>query len=347
MGIVSVDSPSVQAASEWDALADACGAGPFVRPGWFEAWMRAFAPGREPELVSVRRGARLVGVLPLLPRYGGRSSPTNWHTPAFGAVAADDDAVRDLAAAALASSGAWLDCSFLDPAEPFTRALLDQADARHVIARPALRSPYLRLEGEWDSYRETKPSKFWREIRRRRRRLEDDHGAVSVEFVDGRENLDALLTEGLAVEGSGWKTDRGTAITQDPTIERFYREVAAWAAQQGWLQLGFVRVEQRAVAFSYAIVLHGIVHVVKVGFDPAFGRYAVGTLLTSHAIERAFEQGQRVYDFLGSEDAYKLDWTGDVRERIRVQAFSRGPLGTAAHAAWRYGRPAVRRVRPR
>lgn len=336
----------MEAAAEWDALADATAAGPFVRPGWFDAWTRAFGGGREPRVLTERRDGRLVAVLPLMPGRGGHASATNWHTPAFGAVAADADAARAIAAAALDRSGAWLDCSFLDPGEDFARALLEagERDGRRVIARPVLRSPYLRLEGDPEAYRRTRPSKFWREIRRRRRRLEDEHGEVVVTFTDGREDLDRLLTEGLAVEGSGWKTERGSAIAQDPATERFYRDVAAWAAQRGWLQLGFVRVAGRAVAFSYSIVLHGTVHVVKVGFDPAFARYAVGTLLTDHAVQRAFEQGMEVYDFLGAEDRYKLDWTEDVRERIRVQAFARTPLGVAGFVAWRHGRPAAQRA---
>jgi CelD/BcsL family acetyltransferase involved in cellulose biosynthesis len=84
--------------------------------------------------------------------------------------------------------------------------------------------------------------------------------------------------------------------------------------------------------------------VVKVGFDPEFSRYAVGTLLTREAIARAYEHGLAVYDFLGAEDRYKLDWTDTVRERIRVQAFARTPAGTAGYLAWRHGRPAAKRA---
>jgi CelD/BcsL family acetyltransferase involved in cellulose biosynthesis len=84
--------------------------------------------------------------------------------------------------------------------------------------------------------------------------------------------------------------------------------------------------------------------VVKVGFDPEWRRYAPGTLLTRAAIERAFEQGMTRYDFLGGEDAYKLDWTDAVGERVRIQAFGRTPYGLAAYAAWRWGRPLAKKA---
>jgi CelD/BcsL family acetyltransferase involved in cellulose biosynthesis len=334
-----------EAAADWEALADATGAGPFVRPGWVDAWSQAFGDGREIHVLTAHRDGKPAGMLPVVTRRGALTSPTNWHTPAFGPVAADAGIAGELAAAAVERAGGRLDLSFLDPGDPFAHAVLDAARRRGrlVIARPVLRSPYVRLTGDFESYAATRPAKLRREIGRRRRRLAE-HGAVEVTFTDGREDLQRLLDEGLAVEGSGWKTQQGTAISQDPATERFYRDVAAWAAARGWLDLGFVRVGGRAVAFSYAIVLHRTVHVVKVGFDPAFARYAVGTLLTSEAIERAFGRGMEVYDFLGAEDRYKLDWTDEVRERIRVQAFSRSPRGAAGFLAWRHGRPVARAV---
>ena len=336
-------SPLEDVASEWDALADATGAGPFVRPGWFGAWSSAFGGGPV-SVLTARRDGQLVGALALLSRRSGLVSPTNWHTPAYGAVAADDSVASALAREAVRAGAVRLDLSFLDPAEPFAAAVVEasRAAGRRVISRPVLRSPYVRLEGDFESYESSRPSKVRREIARRRKRLEDV-GPVDVGFVDGSENLEALLAEGFAVEGSGWKTERGTAIAEDPAAARFYRDVAAWAAAAGRLQLGFVRVGGRAVAFSLSLVVGDTCHVVKVGFDPEFGKYAVGKLLTREAIARAFEQGLAVYDFLGAEDRYKLEWTDEVRERIRVQAFGRAPAGTASFLAWRYGRPALKR----
>jgi CelD/BcsL family acetyltransferase involved in cellulose biosynthesis len=330
-------------ADEWERLADAADAGPFVRPGWFDAWARAFGEGGRPVALCLRRDARLAGVVCLLRGRGALRSPTNWHSPAYGAVACDGDAARTLAHAVVDRAPSILDVSFLDPADAFAAAVLDRAggERRRVIARPVLRSPYVDLDGDFQSFEATLDSKFKREANRRRRKLGEE-GEVTVAFEDGREELARLLDEGFATERSGWKAERGTAIAQSAETDRFYREVAAWAAQRGWLQLGFLRLGGRAIAFSYSIVLGGTVYVVKVGFDSELRRYAPGTILTREAIERAYAQGMRCYDFLGAEDRYKLDWTDDVRERIRVQAFGRTGRGMAEFAAWRYGRPAAK-----
>src|SRR4051794_15562510 len=285
---------------EWDELAAAVDAGPFQRPGWFEAWLRAFGRGREPKVLAARREGRLVGALPMFRRGGAAVSPTNWHTPSFDAVAADDEAIQALGHELVASVSSRLDLSFLDLERPLARLCLDAAKGagRRVICRPVLRSPYVQLEGDFDAYEETLETKFRRETARRRRRLEEQ-GRLEIAFTDGSEELETQLREGFAVEASGWKAEHGSAIASHPETEAFYSDVASWAADRGWLQLGFLRLDGRALAFSFLLVLADTMHVVKVGFDPEYRKFAPGSLLTRASIQRAFEQGLSCYDFLG------------------------------------------------
>ena len=62
-------------------------------------------------------------------------------------------------------------------------------------------SPFIDLGIGAESYLESMPSKKLRELRRRRRRLEEE-GRVTIEVYDGAGNLDRLLTEGFAVEAA-------------------------------------------------------------------------------------------------------------------------------------------------
>ncbi len=66
-------------------------------------------------------------------------------------------------------------------------------------------------------------------------------------------------------------------------------------------------------------------------------------LLTFESLRRASEHGCSSYELLGDADRYKLVWTRDVRERVRLQAFRLGsPAGAVRWVAWSYGRPMVR-----
>jgi CelD/BcsL family acetyltransferase involved in cellulose biosynthesis len=341
--MVAVDTVQ-EVASEWDALADRSDSGPFVRPGWFEAWARAFS-SQKPFVVTVRRHGRLAGALPVLPtRMGTTRSPTNWHTPLYGPVYEDVDAARELADRIVAAGGASVDLKYLASDDPFAGAYAEAARARgyKVISRSALRSPYIDLVGDMESFEASLPKKFRKELDRRKRRL-TEQGEVSIAFGGAGGSLDELLDEGFAIEGSGWK--KGTALAEDAAAASFYREVAHWAAGRGWLHLGMLRLDGRPIAFSFCLAANGSMNVVKVGFDPAFRRYAPGSILTEATIASAFEAGLARYDFLGAEDAYKLDWTTQVASRLRIQVFSPSAAGRAAHAVWAYGRPVLRGAR--
>ena len=140
------------------------------------------------------------------------------------------------------------------------------------------------------------------------------------------------------------EAEAGTAIASDPARERFYREVARWAAERGWLRLAFLHLDDRAIAFDFCIESAGACYVIKGGFDVEARSLGPGVLLTHHELERAFELGFSSYELLGQADDYKRSWTSTVRERVRLQAFPSSPLGTAEYLAWRRGRPLAKRL---
>jgi CelD/BcsL family acetyltransferase involved in cellulose biosynthesis len=330
---------------DWDALADRTGAAPFLRPGWIEPWQDAFCKG-EPAYLVTRRDGRLTGVLPLESRRGTLASTANWHTPLYGPVAEDDAAARDLARGVMANAGRFADLWFLDPEAPgYPQLTAAAGDAGYgTIVRTIAQSPYIAVEGTFDEYMGARDRKFRKEIGRLWRRLEEGGGSAT--FETGSENLDELLTDGFRLEGSGWKSEQGSAIASSPERERFYRRVAEWAAARGWLRLAFLHVEGKRVAFDFGIEHGGRFYVPKGGFDVEYRKLGPGQLLTYAGIRRAFELGLESYELLGQQDDYKRQWTATTRERRRLQAFPRRPAGSATYVAWRYGRPLVRRIRP-
>jgi CelD/BcsL family acetyltransferase involved in cellulose biosynthesis len=323
-------------AAEWESLAESAGAPPFAYPGWFAAWYEAFGGGK-PQLLAARRDGALAAVVPLERRGGALRSAANWHTPLF-AVPTEDDALADLARALLATHARRIDLTLLDPADPLLARLRSSRANERIVAR----QPWVDTSGSWDAYESAMPRKMRKELRRQRRRLAE-HGQVSFEFARGGERLDALLDEGFRVEGSGWKAERGTAIASDPAVAGFYRAIARWAAARGWLTLAFLRVGGRPVAFDLHIEAGGAAYVLKGGFDPGWARFSPGNVLTHASLERAFaEPGLSAYEFVGSDDPYKLAWGATTHDRVRLQLFPRTPAGALERLAWTRGRPVAK-----
>lgn len=339
--MVKVERSVRAVAAEWERLATRVGAPPFLGPTWFAAWLGAF--GGVPELFVSRDEGGLRGVLPLIRRGGALTSPTNWHTPLFDATLADEDSAAKLCETAAEHAGRRLDLSFLDPGSPILAACqrFAEEDGWKAIRRTVLRSPYVPLDRSWADYQATIPARRRSKYRRFRRRLEEI-GRVEVTVEDGTENLDALLDEAFRIEALGWKGKEGTAILSDPQVEAFYRQVAHAHAARGSLALWFLRLDGRPLAFALAIVEGGVHYDLKVGFDPAWGRYGPGVLLIEARLRHAFESGLRRFEFLGQAERHKTDWTGTIHERLRLQLFPPTPIGEASRIAWDYGRPLVR-----
>jgi CelD/BcsL family acetyltransferase involved in cellulose biosynthesis len=342
----SIDSASelLSLEPEWEELASRMGASPFMRPGWIGAWWRAFGSGKLAILV-LRRQDRLAGVLPLANQRGALVSTTNWHTPEFVPIAEDESALTALIEAALARTSVRLDLSFLHEHSGAAEACIRlgrRADFR-VLSRVVQRSPYLELTGDWDSFNSELPSRKTHKYRRRRRRL-DEQGQVSIEIVDGGERLAELLREGFEVEAAGLEGRRGKAILARPETTRFYSEVAEWAAERGWLRLGFLRLDGKPIAFAYGLVHSGVYWNLKVGFLPAYARFGPGVLLLEERIRYAFRSALERFEFLGAAERHKLDWTDTVHAKQRVQAFASTIGGAVNRVAWQRGRPIVKRL---
>lgn len=337
---------SVEAiATEWERLADAVGASPFVRPGWISAWWRAFGSGTLEVFTARGSDGRLSGVLPLQRRFGALRSTTNWHSPEFGLVAEDAATADAMAREILRRGERSLSLRFLNADSGDVGRLRAAADAAgyRVLERTVARSPYVAIEGDWTTYERGLKGRHRSDVRRQLRRLLEA-GSVSVEVATGRERLDELLAEGFRVEPSGWKARESTAIASRDDTRQFYSEVACWAARSGFLRLAFLRLDGRAIAFQYGLEHDGVYYTLKGGYDVEYGRFSPGKLLDGMMLERAFCLGMRLYEFLGEENQYTLRWTSTCRERQVVQAFARSASGSAEWIVVAHGRPIVKRL---
>ena len=333
--------PADGAIGEWDELATRTSASHYLRPGWFGPWYEAFEP--ESALVlQARRAEELVGVLPLVERRGVVASASNGHSPCFAPLAADDEALEALLDAARQRARRRLDLLYVDAEDPARRRLLVPGDGR-TLERVIARAPYIDLAGDWAGFEASLRSMRRSDMRRRYRKLEES-GTVEIADVTESDRLGELLEEGWAVEAKGWKGEGGTAVAVGEATSLFYERVAEWAMAEGLLRLSFLRLDGRVLAFAFCFEDSRSLDVLKIGFDPEYGKFAPGVLLTRHMVESAFDAELEAYEFLGDDDPYKLVWTDLAHERVRIQAFPASVVGRAEATVWRRGLPLAKRV---
>jgi CelD/BcsL family acetyltransferase involved in cellulose biosynthesis len=163
--------------------------------------------------------------------------------------------------------------------------------------------------------------------------------------VTSAQGLVGALDDFVTLEASGWKGDSGTAVASRAASRAFYTDLATWAAERGWLRLSFLALDGRRIATELALEHDGVAYALKSGFEPAYRGFGPGQLLTFEALSRSFAARLASYEFLGSDDSYKLDWASETRERVRLQSFPRTTRGRVRLLAERRGRPLWRRLR--
>lgn len=352
-------------AADWNALlARSATNSVFLTHEWLSAWWRAFAAADERlHVVVVLRDGRLCAAAPLLARTTRRMgvrvrwlrSLSNPHTPRYDWLCAPDDREAWNALFDAVLDGTRWDALRMDyvPADsPTVAALRDAAKSGRARVRDefCIGSPYLAIGGTWDEYYNSLSGKFRSNTRYAERKLRELGELRRVEQQAGDDLVEALR-RAYAVEQTSWKGDAGTAIADHAEQMRFYDEVAVAAAKHGWFHLYFLELGDRPIAFDYCLDYDGTMSLVKIGYDPEFGKHSPGSVLRMQVLEELFAQGRhREYDMLGSATDWKLRLSRDVRELRSAWVFPKRWRGRVAYemefgvADRVEGRPALKRL---
>lgn len=336
---------------EWNALLAASPTNaPFLRHEWFRAWWKAFGRGRRLALLAVRSADdTLVAMAPLMEERGFRvgipcriwTSMSNDHSCRFDFLigpVSDEARVRivEALAAYLAQRTPrvhLLELQDLPADSPFLALLLPVARrlGQKTGLRPGLETPIVPIEGTWPAYYESVSGHLRRNLRRRRRQLEEQ-GKVETVCVTGDARsggparLIDHLREGFRIEAMAWKGSAGTAIRENEAWAGFYQAWAETAAERGWLRLYFLKLNGRPIAFYFTLVYGQKLYYLKLGYDPAYARYSPGILLHQEILAAAFDERLAELDFLGPTMTWKEDWTRKMRPHVWVYLFQRGIL---------------------
>lgn len=338
--------------AEWDAVVARGPADvPFASHGWISAWLDAFAPSAAPLVLVARDAAgaplgmaafleeRRRGVVRLLAPANDHSCRVEWALGADAgtAVAALWGHLRDRVE--------WDVLLLRDvPRDGPTSVLLEplaRAD-RHPTGRwESLRTPVVRLGG--GSAEERTSARFRANLRRRARRLQE-LGAVAVRRSDGAGDVDAALSDFLAVEASGWKGKGGTAIALDPALVRFYRAIARDAAARGALAIRTLTLDGRPVAVHLGLVHRGVYLLPKTAYDESLGYVSPGQLLQREVLAECEARGLAAFDFLGPDMPWKSDWEPAHAPHDWLYVYRPSVAGRALHALRHRVRPIVKEV---
>jgi hypothetical protein len=286
------------AVDRWRALAGrAVEPSGYYLPGWALA-IDAFARGRTNvsalgawDDMADSSAAHLIGLMPVIPLWRAYRLPLpalvsadpygTLCTPLLDREMPEEAALRLMSQARDAGAHALILCNVaLDGAvmKTFTR-VLGQGGMRPRLLQSHARA-CLDATGDADQLlRDALGAKKLKELRRQRRRLAD-HGDVSLNVARTPGDAALALETFLALEASGWKAQRGTALTQDDGDAAFIRRAVTALAEHR--QCEIVTLRAGATPVAAAIVLRHLdrAFYFKLGIDERFAKFSPGVQLT-------------------------------------------------------------------
>jgi len=279
-------------ASEWHALVDrAIEPNAYYLPDW-ELAVNASAPGRTGACaLAAWSEARLIGLMPVtsirqaykipLPAlvsahpYGTLCTPTLDGACAESAASQLMQAARTAGARAIVMREVALDGAAM---KAFTDALQRDGLAPRILNSHVRAS----LDATGDAEQllhDALGAKKLKELRRQRHRLAEQ-GALSLEVACSPQEVSVAIETFLALEASGWKGKRGTALVQVKGDAAFIRRATRALAEGGRCQIVTLRAGATPVASGIVLRHLSRAFFFKLGVDEQFAKFSPGVQLT-------------------------------------------------------------------
>ncbi|BAP87969.1 uncharacterized protein E1O_08380 [Burkholderiales bacterium GJ-E10] len=306
---------------DWDRLATAVPASPFLESGFIRPLLAQFGTGKE-QLACARSGERAVGFAILEPAGFGR-----WNTfqpsqlPVGPVVLAQGIPLEE----AVSSLGSALPATWLAIG-------MTQIDA-HVHPMPASNgasapSPYIQtawveIAGTYEAYWESRGKNLRQNARKQRRKLAEESITTRLEVLRDPADVAAAIAEYGVLESAGWKAGGGTAIHPDNAQGKFYR-----AMLENFLAAGRGRIyrysfNDQVVAFDLCIENADTLVVLKTAYDERVNKaYSPSTLMREEAFQQIWTEGRiRRVEFFGKIMDWHKRWTDNARDLYHLTRF--------------------------
>ena len=158
----------------------------------------------------------------------------------------------------------------------------------------------------------------------------------------------------LALENSGWKAERGTALGSSEADAAFFRRMCAGMSAAGLLEVVALEVGGQTLAMECHLVDGGVLYSFKIAFDPAFHKYSPGTQLKFRVIEGLYERGLELADSCAVPENAHMNRLWPDRRRMQTLLLPTGarvarllpPAMVARSAARRFRDDVLKRGRP-
>ncbi|MDO8524887.1 MAG: GNAT family N-acetyltransferase [Candidatus Omnitrophota bacterium] len=329
-------------APEWDAVGAASDMlAPFLSSDFIIAWWERFNPFRRIMVFVVfDDGGRISGGIPLsLKRAGLGRGFSRVLTYAGGAAAnyteplyaGDGVKIFRCLLDAIAARNDW-DVLYLPDVRQESR-LTAEFEAEKNDKRFMLYSVYdhmnwaIDLSGGKEAYLRALSSKLKRDLRSKRKRLEENYGRLRLEVVSGSREVSDLFCKYKEFSLKAFSSRGRKSAFAEPLYADFFRSIIIGMEKRGLLTAHALIAGDKITAVSFGYNADKRFDWILTAFDYDYRYYRPGYILIEELIGYITERGGISYNWYGHERFYKSQWCNAPTPLMRLHAARRTPGG--------------------
>lgn len=221
---------------------------------------------------------------------------------------------------------------------PFSTLVLSftQLDPRHwsppeqeaaCVVKRYISTGWVDCTQDFDTFWSARSANLRANVGKAQRRLEADGNSLRVRILTAPEEMATAVARYGALETSGWKGQRGTAVAAGTPQGDFYCQWLQDAAGHGEarvyeLWLVGADGEEHLIAADLCVVRGETLILLKVAYAEAFERYSPSTLLRREFMCDLLGQSQvRRVEFFGRLMDWHRRWTSEQRSLYHLTTF--------------------------
>lgn len=302
---------------QWAALFESAGdVTVFQSFAWNYAWWKAFGQGYDLFIIVVREKDKLVGLAPFMVRRRlgiPQIEPIGSGQYAFFGLLKEGDR-HDV----IQAIGDWLQHAYpfglihfpyYDVANSSVNMLSASMSAAgwREVRWPRNVAQCVRADSGYDSYLMGKSQKARYNLKRERRKLEDQY-QVRVTHHFGPDIDEEVILRMADIQKRSWLSRRGAEPVDSGVLHVIIRELGrADMAEVSILTLGDLDA-------AFVLTFHAAqtAHCISIAFDETLEHLSPGKALINICIQRLLDRGITVYDFMFGDGEYKRFWANST-----------------------------------
>ena len=174
----------------------------------------------------------------------------------------------------------------------------------------------------FEEYWSERPKSVRKDIARRLRALERENTHVRYSVRDHQQAMQEGFSRYCDLEGSGWKGENGTALTETNNQGQFYKQVMTEFARTGESKIHELYFNDKIVASLLAIENDEMIIVMKTAYDENVSKYSPGRLLDYYMLQSLLtEKNAKKMENYTNASANDQKWFPRVREMYDVTVY--------------------------